>query len=245
MFTLFFCFEDTIKHSTDSHSCSCLFRHSSETQRYGTWKVFNCSDFTVWWQCYILQIHCTSKFKTHTSTAVWTIIQAIWEKKKRARDPELFLNFSHLEWEKQKSYLPPHGCQARKVSFQHRGCKGTLCRTKQKELQGDPALAAWKDFQFSFLQLRSEHPLDQGAVTQAGMWGQQLVYCLFPMQRCGVRPSISPQQILLALTPQSQAYIVLAAGNTAHPVCPWQEAGTRWTIKSLPAQAILWFCDSV
>lgn len=100
------------------------------------------------------------------------------------------MNFNHLEREKQKSYSPPHGCQARKLSFQHCGFKGSLCLvTKQKELHGDPALAAWKDFQLSFLQLQSEHPLDQRTVqsprlaceaelvcslfvSNAKMWGQ-------------------------------------------------------------------------
>lgn len=26
--------------------------------------------------------------------------------------------------------------------------------------------------------------------------------------------------------------------------CPWQGAGTRWSIRSVPTQAILWFCDT-
>lgn len=77
------------------------------------------------------------------------------------------------------------------------------------------------------------------AVAQAGMWSwatnSLFVHCLFLMQTCGVR-SISLQWTLLALTPWSQADIVLAAGNTEYPVCPWQEAGTICSIKSLPTQ---------
>lgn len=73
MLTQLFFFEDSVKHSADSHYCSCLFRHSSEMQRYGTWKVLDFSDFTVWWQCYILQIHCKSSLKRCTSTAVWKV----------------------------------------------------------------------------------------------------------------------------------------------------------------------------
>lgn len=82
MFTQFFCFEDIVKRSADSHYCYCLVRHSSEMQRYETWKVSDFSDFTVWWQCYILQIHCKYKSERHINTAVWTIIQAIWKEKK-------------------------------------------------------------------------------------------------------------------------------------------------------------------
>lgn len=122
MFTQFFCFEDIVKRSADSHYCSCLFRQSSEIQRYETWKVSDFSDLTVWWQCYILQIHCKSKSERHTNTAAWTIIQAIW-KEKKSLWPGALPEFPAFGV--QKKYSLPRSHQAWNLILTHLWGSGT------------------------------------------------------------------------------------------------------------------------
>lgn len=57
MFTQFFCFEDTVKHSTDSHPCldipcldTVLKRRDMEHEKYSTSVISQCDDNVIYYK---------------------------------------------------------------------------------------------------------------------------------------------------------------------------------------------------